>query len=102
MVGTTPMYSTIRSYYDDDVRLIIVLTLVVVFLILVLLLRAIVAPLYLIASVVISYLSAVGVGVCFFQFMLHQPIYWNVPGDGLHRAGRRRCGLQPAVDHPHS
>jgi putative drug exporter of the RND superfamily len=79
MVGTTPMYSAIRSYYDHDLRLIIVLTLVVVFLILVALLRAIVAPLYLIASVVISYLSALGLGVAFFQFLCHQHIYWNVP-----------------------
>ncbi len=79
MVGTTPMYSTIRSYYDHDLRLIVVMTLLVVFLILVALLRAIVAPLYLIASVVISYLSALGLGVVFFQFILHQHIYWNVP-----------------------
>ena len=79
MVGTTPMYSAIRSYYDHDLRLIIVLTLVVVFLILVALLRAIIAPLYLIASVVISYLSALGLGVAFFQFICHQHIYWNVP-----------------------
>jgi len=79
MVGTTPMYSAIRSYYDHDLRLIIVLTLVVVFLILVALLRAIVAPLYLIASVVVSYMSALGLGVAFFQFICHQHIYWNVP-----------------------
>jgi RND superfamily putative drug exporter len=79
MIGTTPMYSAVRSYYDHDLRLIIVLTLVVVFLILVALLRAIVAPLYLIASVVISYLSALGLGVAFFQFLCHQQIYWNVP-----------------------
>jgi RND superfamily putative drug exporter len=79
VVGTTAMYSTMRSYYNDDVRLIVVVTLAVVFLILVALLRAIVAPLYLIASVVISFLSALGVGVVFFQFALHQAIYWNVP-----------------------
>ena len=79
MVGTTPMYSAIRSNYDHDLRLIVVLTLAVVFLILVALLRAIVAPLYLIASVVISYLSALGLGVAFFQFICHQQLYWNVP-----------------------
>jgi putative drug exporter of the RND superfamily len=79
MVGTTPMYSAMRSYYNDDLRLIVIVTLVVVFLILVALLRAIVAPLYLIASVVISYLSALGLGVAFFQFICHQQIYWNVP-----------------------
>jgi putative drug exporter of the RND superfamily len=78
MVGMTAMYSTLRNYYHDDFRLIVVMTLLVVFLILVVLLRAIVAPLYLIASVVISYLSAVGLGVAFFQFLLHQAICWNV------------------------
>jgi len=79
MVGTTPMYSAMRDDYDHDLRLIVVMTLAVVFLILVALLRALVAPLYLIASVVISYLSALGVGVIFFQFILGQDIYWNVP-----------------------
>jgi RND superfamily putative drug exporter len=79
VVGTTAMYSAMRSYYDNDVRLIVVVTLLVVFLILVALLRAIVAPLYLIASVAISFLSALGVGVVLFQFVLHQAIYWNVP-----------------------
>jgi putative drug exporter of the RND superfamily len=73
------MYATIRDYYNHDLRLIVILTLVVVFLILVALLRALVAPLYLIASVVISYLSALGLGVVFFQFILNQHIYWNVP-----------------------
>ena len=79
MVGTTPMYSAMRSDYDHDLRLIVVMTLAVVFGILVALLRALVAPLYLIASVVVSYLSALGVGVIFFQFILGQDIYWNVP-----------------------
>ena len=78
IVGPTAMYSTLRSYYDDDFQLIVIMTLLVVFFILVMLLRAIVAPLYLIASVVISYLSAVGLGVVLFQFVLHQAICWNV------------------------
>ncbi|OBA61139.1 hypothetical protein A5647_12090 [Mycobacterium sp. 1100029.7] len=79
VLGTTAMYSAMRSYYNGDVRLIVVLTLVVVFLTLAVLLRAVVAPLYLIASVVISFLSALGIGVVVFQFVLHQAIYWNVP-----------------------
>jgi RND superfamily putative drug exporter len=78
MVGMTAMYSKLRSCYDDDFGLIVIMTLLVVFFILVILLRAIVAPLYLIASVVISYLSALGLGVVFFQFVLHQAICWNV------------------------
>lgn len=79
VVGTTAMYSAMRDYYYGDVRLIVVVTLVVVFLILVALLRAVVAPLYLIASVAISFLSALGIGVVVFQFVLHQAINWNVP-----------------------
>jgi RND superfamily putative drug exporter len=78
LVGTTPMYSAMRGYYNDDLRLIIIMTLLVVFIILVALLRSIVAPLYLIASVVISFMSALGVGVVFFQLVLHQAISWNV------------------------
>lgn len=78
MVGLNGMYSTLRDYYDDDFGLIVIMTLLIVFAILVILLRAIVAPLYLIASVAISYLSAVGMGVVFFQFLLHQAMSWNV------------------------
>ncbi len=78
MVGTTAMYSTIRNYYNSDVELIIAVTLAVVFIILVLLLRALVAPLYLIVSVVISFLSAMGAGVLFFQVVLGQAIHWSV------------------------
>jgi putative drug exporter of the RND superfamily len=79
VVGTTAMYSTIRSYYYQDLQLIVIMTLLVVFTILVLLLRALVAPLYLIASVAISFLSALGVGVLFFQFALGQAISFTVP-----------------------
>jgi RND superfamily putative drug exporter len=57
VLGPTAIYSAIRSHYDDDVRLIVIVTLLVVFAILVLPLRAIVAPPYLIASVVISVAS---------------------------------------------
>lgn len=78
VAGTTALYNTTRNYYNGDIRLVVIVTLVVVFLILVAVLRAVVAPLYLIASVVISYLSAVGLGVVFFQFVCHQAIYWNV------------------------
>ena len=70
----------LREYYNHDLRFVMLVTLAVVFLILFLLLRAIVAPLHLIASVVISYLSALGVGVLLFQVVLGQELSWNVPG----------------------
>jgi putative drug exporter of the RND superfamily len=68
-----------RDYYRHDIRFIIAVTLLVVLLTLIALLRAIAAPLYLVASVVISYLSAVGIGVLVFQFMLGQQLNWSVP-----------------------
>jgi RND superfamily putative drug exporter len=78
--GITAMLRDTRAYYDQDIGLIIAMTILIVFLILVAILRAVVAPLYLIASVVISYLSALGVGVVFFQFILKQDLTWSIPG----------------------
>ena len=78
--GVTAMLRDTRAYYGQDINLIIVMTILVVFLILVAILRAVVAPLYLIASVVISYLSALGVGVIVFQFIFGQSLTWSIPG----------------------
>ncbi len=78
--GVTAMLRDTRAYYGEDINLIIVMTILIVFGILVAILRAVVAPLYLIASVVISYLSALGVGVIVFQFILGEPLTWSIPG----------------------
>ncbi len=80
MAGMTPISSQMRDYYDHDLRFIVLMTIVVVFLILALLLRAIVAPLYLVATVLFSYLAALGVGVIIFQLIGGQPLAWSVPG----------------------
>jgi putative drug exporter of the RND superfamily len=69
-----------RDYFNHDIEFIIVATIIIVFLILVALLRAIVAPLYLMGSVLISYLSALGIGVIAFQLILGQEMHWSVPG----------------------
>ncbi|OBK50235.1 RND family transporter [Mycobacterium sp. 1081908.1] len=79
MAGYTVGLKDTRDYYQHDIRFIIAVTLLVVLLTLIALLRAIVAPLYLVASVVVSYLSAVGIGVVFFQFVLGQHLHWSVP-----------------------
>ncbi len=68
-----------RDYYQHDIRFIITMTLIVVLLILMLLLRAIVAPIYLIASVIISYFAALGITVLTFQYLLGQQLHWSVP-----------------------
>jgi RND superfamily putative drug exporter len=79
MAGYTVGLKDTRDYYEHDIRFIIAVTLLVVLLTLIALLRAIVAPLYLVASVVISYLSAVGIGALVFQFILGQQLHWSVP-----------------------
>jgi RND superfamily putative drug exporter len=80
MTGLTVTLRDTRDYYHQDLRLIVTTTILVVLGILILLLRALVAPLYLIVSVIISYLSALGLGVVLFQLILDQELHWSVPG----------------------
>ena len=80
MAGIAVGLRDTRDYYLADMKYIFVATVLVVLLILIVLLRAIVAPLYLILSVLISYLSALGIGVIFFQFILGQGMSSTVPG----------------------
>ena len=80
MSGMTPYYSELRDYYNHDLRFIVLMTVVVVFLILVLLLRAVVAPLYLVGTVILSCLSSIGIGVLVLQMIGHQPMAPSTPG----------------------
>lgn len=80
ITGGSVSLRDIRDYYNHDMKFIVLVTISVVLLTLMLLLRAIVAPVYLVASVVISYLSALGLGVLVFQFLLGQDLYWGLPG----------------------
>ena len=80
MSGISAGLRDMRDYYGHDVRFVVAATIIIVMLILIALLRSIVAPLYLIASVVISYLSALGIGVLAFQVILGQELSWSVPG----------------------
>jgi RND superfamily putative drug exporter len=80
VTGFPALNNDLRDYYNHDMRFVMIVTLAVVFLILAVLLRAIVAPLHLIVSVVISYLSALGVGVIAFQVIGGHQLSWSVPG----------------------
>lgn len=80
MTGYSATLRDARAYYNYDIRFIFILTTIVVLCLLMILLRAIVAPLYLIGSVIISYLSALGIGVVAFQFVRGQELHWSVPG----------------------
>ncbi len=68
-----------RDYYREDIRFIVLATVLVVLLTLMLLLRAVIAPLYLVGSVILSYFAALGIGVLVFQCGLGQPLHWTVP-----------------------
>ncbi len=80
VVGLPVFVKDTRDYYGQDLRFIIVMTICVVLVILIALLRAVVAPMYLIGSVIISYMSALGIGVIVFQFILGEEMHWSVPG----------------------
>ncbi|MFG1932899.1 RND family transporter [Mycobacterium sp. NPDC048908] len=80
MSGMTPYYSELRDYYNDDLRFIVLMTVAVVTVILVLLLRAIVAPLYLVGTVILSCLSSLGIGVIVLQLIGGQSMTASTPG----------------------
>jgi putative drug exporter of the RND superfamily len=63
--GGTAQEADLRTAAAEDTRLIVPLALAVVFVILVLLLRAVVAPLLLMATVVLSFAAALGIGSFF-------------------------------------
>jgi putative drug exporter of the RND superfamily len=65
--GPTAEEHDLRESAARDNRLIVPIALLVVFLILVCLLRAITAPLLLIATVIVSYFAALGIGAFFFE-----------------------------------
>ena len=80
MNGFTVTLRDTRDYYYQDLRHIVTTTILVVLGILVILLRALVAPVYLVASVVLSYLSSLGLSVIVFQGIIGQDLHWSVPG----------------------
>lgn len=80
MSGMTPYYAELRDYFNKDLRYIVLMTVIVVFLILVLLLRAVVAPLYLVGTVILSCLSSLGIGVIVLQILGGQPMAASTPG----------------------
>src|SRR3954463_7346571 len=79
VTGPTAVDNDIHALADNDLRLIALMTLGAVFLILIVLLRALVAPAYLLASVVLSYGRAMGLTALVWQDLLHKPLYFTTP-----------------------
>lgn len=65
--GPTSFYVDLRAAGNEDFRLITAVLLGGIFIVLALLLRSIVAPFYLLATVVLSYLATMGIAVTVFQ-----------------------------------
>ncbi|WP_416366911.1 RND family transporter [Mycolicibacterium gadium] len=79
VAGFPAVNSDIARLLWADFAQLAVATLIIVGLILVLLLRALLAPLYLLGTVVLNYLASLGIGVLIFQWGLGYEIAWPVP-----------------------
>jgi RND superfamily putative drug exporter len=79
VTGPTAVSDDIHDLANSDLKLVAFVTLAAVLLILMVLLRAIVAPLYLLASVLLSYGAAMGLSALFWQDLLGKPIDFTMP-----------------------
>ncbi len=71
--GPTAQFADVETVLGQDFQRVALITVLGIFMVLVVLLRAVVAPLYLVGTVLISYGSAVGLSAWFFQEILGQP-----------------------------
>jgi RND superfamily putative drug exporter len=79
MAGFPAVNADIEQLYSSDFTQLAMTTLIIVGIILALLLRALLAPIYLLGTVVLNYAAALGIGVLVFQYGLGQQIAWPVP-----------------------
>jgi len=77
--GAGGLGADLKDYLNQDTRFIFGLVLLVVLLVLIVTLRSLVAPLYLLASVILSYAAALGLTTLVWQHLLDQNIEFNVP-----------------------
>ncbi len=80
-VAVTGMAATnndIAELSAEDFRLVAIAALIAVFLVLLLLIRSVVAALFLLASVVLSYVATMGLAIVVWQILLDNPLEWTV------------------------
>ena len=78
--GTPAFFRDVRSSSGHDLPVIVLAVLAGVFVVLALLLRSVVAPLYLVGTVLMSLAAALGLTVFVFQVLLHQGgLAWWLP-----------------------
>lgn len=79
--GPSSFYADMRAISNNDFRIIVAVILGAIFVVLALLLRSLVAPFYLLATVVLSYLATMGITVAVFQglFGAEGITFWLAP-----------------------
>ncbi len=79
--GPSSFYADMRQISNDDFKLLVVVIVIAIFVVLALLLRSLVAPIYLLATVILSYAATMGITVAVFQGLLGDPgiTFWLPP-----------------------
>ena len=79
--GPSSFYADMRQISSDDFKVIFVVIVAAIFIVLALLLRSLVAPVYLLATVILSYAATMGITVAVFQGLLGDPgiTFWLAP-----------------------
>ncbi|WP_024799614.1 RND family transporter [Nocardia sp. BMG51109] len=77
--GSTVATADLRSMVSGDLAMIIIASCLVCFCVLVLILRSLVAPFYIVATGVASYVAALGLSTLVWQHLLHIELHWAVP-----------------------
>jgi putative drug exporter of the RND superfamily len=77
--GLAAGFRDLHHMVVEDFAIIATFTLLFIFVILAWLLGGLIAPLYLIITIAISYLSALGLSVLIWQGLLGMAVYWSVP-----------------------
>lgn len=79
VTGAAAFGADLHDLLRRDLKVVAAMVLAAVVLILVMVLRALVAPLYLLASVVLSYAAAIGVTALVWHTLLGRPLVWFLP-----------------------
>ena len=77
--GGTAVLNDLRDTLARDMRLVMILVLSGIAVVMLLLLRSVVAPLYLILTILLSYASTLGITRLVFEGLLHTDLTWFVP-----------------------
>lgn len=79
MTGAPTFNANLHDLSQADFWRVATIALIAVLFILIYMLRSLVAPVFLLASVVLSYAASMGLGVLFWQLLLHKPLDWSTP-----------------------